>query len=712
MLKILLVDSYDSYTFNLHQLILDVDPAAEIIIVRNDQFAAHDLAGILQAFDFVVVGPGPGDPRNPTDVGFIPELFFHDIPILGVCLGFQLICLNGGAQIERMNIVKHGQVSNLLTVQCSIYPENRKVRVTRYHSLYAVVAGASDLHEVGWVEDEKDNGHIAMSVLHKTRPFVGVQYHPESACSEFGIDLIQNFIQFASTWNQKNRPELRADLSADLKNLSVKPRPLSLKLGTLHRSVEWLTLDALPSVAGVAELLHVRDGNDFILLDAAAEPSRYSIIACLHGMEKRLSYKVGQSFWTFGNQRIDQGEYQSVWHFMADVMEKNKIDTGPQEIPFWGGLAGYLSYESGFEPLGVAPLESAVSEDDINMVFVERSIVLDHKQNKCYVQSIKAVIDQVNVSDITWVESMVGSLSTLNGKQSKPSRDRYDTSLVAVDLPEKEVYLENVKRAQQYLAEGQSYELCLTAPTKVTCENRSPWELYQILRSRNPSPFAGYIRLHGMHLLSSSPERFLSWDRNGCCQLRPIKGTVRKQNRVTRSIATEILRDPKEVAENLMIVDLIRHDLHQIATNVQVPQLMQVEEYHTVFQLVSVITGNVTAPYTGLDILSRSLPPGSMTGAPKKRSVELLQKLEGRRRGVYSGVCGYLSVCGGGDWSVIIRSAFKYDSENVDGTKRDVWWIGAGGAITALSQPESEWHEMLTKLESTLPCFGASVPLG
>ena len=150
---------------------------------------------------------------------------------------------------------------------------------------------------------------------------------------------------------------------------------------------------------------------------------------------------------------------------------------------------------------------------------------------------------------------------------------------------------------------------------------------------------------------------------------------------MTREKAENILNTPKERAENLMILNLIRHDLHRIlgAGNVAVPQLMRVEEYASVYRLVSAIKGVIPAadlggaPLTGFDILASSLPPGSMTGAPKKRSVEILQALEGddKPRGMYSGVLGYMSVCGAGDWSVIIRSAYRYDDDDDDGGATD-----------------------------------------
>ena len=240
-----------------------------------------------------------------------------------------------------------------------------------------------------------------------------------------------------------------------------------------------------------------------------------------------------------------------------------------------------------------------------------------------------------------------------------------------------------------------------------------------------------------MTLVSSSPERFFSWkndyDRGTevnkdfikVGQLRPIKGTLRKREGLTRDQAQELLNDPKELGENLMIVDLIRHDLYSHCdsdnnnndcstmakvTNVRVPKLMIMEEYKTAYQLVSVIECDILSPTNhlasrvsrGFQILSTSLPPGSMTGAPKKRSVQLLQNdLESSygQRGIYSGVFGYWSMDDQADWSVVIRSMFSYDKGLKD------WRIGAGGAITVLSTDIGEWEEMNVKLDSILQIF-------
>jgi len=199
-----------------------------------------------------------------------------------------------------------------------------------------------------------------------------------------------------------------------------------------------------------------------------------------------------------------------------------------------------------------------------------------------------------------------------------------------VTLPDKARYISRINQAKEYLFAGDSYELCLTAQTRISIPSShtpypisSSWERYKRLRKSNPAPHGAYLRLHPTTLLSSSPERFLSFSRppHPIYQLRPIKGTVRKAPHITRAIAEQALvGSPKEVAENLMIVDLIRHDLHGVVgQDVVIKQFCAVEEYETVWQLVSVIEGSLsgfakhspdTEDQLGWQVLKHSLPPG------------------------------------------------------------------------------------------------------
>jgi para-aminobenzoate synthetase len=252
-------------------------------------------------------------------------------------------------------------------------------------------------------------------------------------------------------------------------------------------------------------------------------------------------------------------------------------------------------------------------------------------------------------------------------------------------------HVDDISSCLDLLRAGDSYELCLTnqIATELTAD---PLALYIELRRVNPAPFASYLRFGDLAVLSSSPERFLSVDRDGRVEAKPIKGTAPRgasADEDTR-LAARLRDDEKNRAENLMIVDLLRNDLGSVCAvgSVEVPSLMAVESYETVHQLVSTVRGRLRPGSGAAECARACFPPGSMTGAPKLRSVEILDRLEGRARGVYSGAVGYFGLGGGCDLSVTIRTIV------LDGATAT---IGAGGAIVLQSDPEREWEEMLLK---------------
>ncbi|KAI9463896.1 ADC synthase [Boletus coccyginus] len=724
--RILLVDSYDSFTFNMVSFCRKAVPSCQIYIIKNDELALSELLPFLQYFSAIIVGPGPGSPDIPADIGVVKHLWnldeHHLLPIFGVCLGLQSLATESGATMKRLPVVKHGQVSVVEHTGTDIFEGVGVVEAVRYHSLHAQLNGVEDLEVLAWSSDDMGIEKTVMALKHTQHPFWAVQYHPESVLTRGGgFEVMLNF------WRHPSSP------------------------GTVLTSS--LHLPGMNAVA-VCGLFGAKDeASPFVMLESLAQPGRFTIIGCLHSSSPRITYSIGDNFLSLhiGDSVFHVHlESHDIWSWLSSFMSERKACNGSLDSPFWGGLIGYLSYELSVESLGV-PSTAAPAEmrhPDVNLVFVEHSIVLDNKTDMIYLQSI---ID----NDEEWLAETgerlkLGPDYTTRSYINLPPSTKVRPSTATVILPEEELYISRINIAQEYLHAGDSYELCLTANTRVILNDpiahkafrhSSSWERYKHLRDLNPAPHSGYLRLHPTTLLASSPKRFLSFSRppGSTYQLRPIKGTVRKGPGITRAVAEQALRGSvKEVAENLMIVDLIRHDLHNVVgEDVDVTQFCKVEEYKTVWQLVSVIQGRpadgadeLDSRYAngalGWELLRRSLPPGSMTGAPKKRSVEILQTLEDNERSVHSGVFGYWCVGGGGDWSVTIRSCFKYDdrynqpsvpsspktAESVSTTDPRVeeWVMGAGGAITALSDPRAEWDEMTVKLQSVLRVFGAAIP--
>lgn len=851
--RILFIDAYDSFSNNIVALLetaLDVN----VDIVRIDLSSPHidgkidqkaSIAAVCQSYDAIVCGPGPGTPLNPKDVGlfnFVWELS-PAIPVLGICLGFQSLVATHGGNIRRLKRGLHGMVREIehQDVVPNIFAGVPSFTATLYHSLCADIGqdeftpeawktmdkwtpmpSCPDLIPIAWTTERREDGveeRILMGVKHTKKPFWGLQYHPESVCTDpTAHAVLRNWFQCALESNSKSFRRRRNSYVIAQDTLSREPtvHPHN-QLASMHeflktpKSDKWWNSDgstdedsdiptensdtptadsdlltgdpesilkshlqhyvyisrklSVPKGVGVPELVEILGlgSDESIILDSSSSKNgdplaQYSIVAVDVERALRVEHHVTDDFVTFTlpmtkdhpeiSHRValkhperDLSAWEVISHFWHQRMQP--ADPKSPYIPFRGGFMGFITYEMGLHGLDpkMVPAGRDHKRPDIALAWISKSVVIDHRAGVAYVQSLATgelddswvdVTANTIKTDPLWTERSGNSSFEKNQKSTKDDKTtasanaqpERSSSEVRTLVPSADVYEEKVRICQDEIAAGQSYELCLTDQTKMTrpqrssskSEDGSPWKMYQTLRTRQPAPFGSFIRLSGATLLSCSPERFLSHDAQGLCSMRPMKGTVRKSEAVsTLAQAEAILHVPKEEAENLMIVDLVRHDLHGIcgAEHVTVPDLMKVEEYATVFQMITVVNGQLpyheTLPYTGFDALAVSLPPGSMTGAPKKRSCEILQRIERQERSLYSGVVGFMDISGGGDWSVTIRSIFHWDDWKVkidgEGKPHEQWRIGAGGAVTILSTPEGEREEMFIKLAGPLGVF-------
>ena len=384
------------------------------------------------------------------------------------------------------------------------------------------------------------------------------------------------------------------------------------------------------------------------------------------------------------------------------------IDEAP---PFQGGAAGVFGYELGrsFERLPTPRFDEfrlpamAVGLYDVVVAF-------DHFEQRCWVVSSGfPVFDEADrlrhaeqrleallrrIEDPAKLAPAIAPAGSLDAAQLAPQFDVEGRSGVTSDFS-RDAYLVAVTRAVEYIHAGDAFQINLSQRL-LQPGAESAVDAYLALRERNPAPFAGYFDFGVGQVCSASPERFLSVN-GGTVETRPIKGTRKRSPNPDQDarIAEQLLGHPKDRAENVMIVDLLRNDLARVCTadSVRVPVLCGLESYEHVHHLVSVVTGRLRPECGPVDLLRASFPGGSITGAPKVRAMEIIAELEPTARGPYCGSLGFVGFNGASDSSILIRTQVRSQG-----------WTQAsvGGGIVADSDPEAEYEETWHKAAGLL----------
>ena len=480
------------------------------------------------------------------------------------------------------------------------------------------------------------------------------------------------------------------------------------------------------SAADVHAALYADDARSFWLdSNSGDERSAISVLGTLDGVHAHvLSYRAGESHTT--RIAVD-GSSEQIEGDLLHVAETQltRFATGrppPAVGGFCLGYIGYLGYGLKASTCGVADSTPSDMPDGL-LTFAERAIVFDHVSGEVQLLALRSegADKTLDAASRLWMRRTTRTLLTLAATSSvssgrrlrkqeqqerglSPAESRDGASSQTCALPDdatlqaafgfrhdRECYMERVQTSQRHIAAGDSYEVCLTNMAEYPV-SVDPVSTYQRLRELSRVPYGALLRCGDFSVLSASPECFLTIDENRTVETRPIKGTSPRgatplQDAQRRE---ELFSSEKERAENLMIVDLMRNDLSRVCRpeTVRVPRLFAVESFPGVHQLISTVRAELRDDCTAFDCIRATFPAGSMTGAPKRRTMQIIDELEGSPRGVYAGALGWLSPNGTLSLSVVIRTIVVEPHRAT---------FGVGGAITQLSQAADEYAETLVK---------------
>jgi para-aminobenzoate synthetase len=689
-MRTLIIDNYDSFTYNLVQFMTEIN-GTDPLVVRNDApgWQVED----LDEFDNVIISPGPGRPGKVSDFGFSRDVVLGArIPLLGVCLGHQGLCELSGGSVGPAPELFHGRRSEVLHDQTDLFAGlPSPLHAVRYHSL-AVTRVPEQLKITAWTADG-----VIMGVRHRTRPAWGVQFHPESIHTEHGMDLLRNFAQLSREWRRRNpaRPTRQS------------PEPATTRLPDEKPRVMRVLVERHPTQAPaemVFQSLYGASVNAFWLDSSQADGGlgRFSFLGDSTGPLARVAYAdVWQGTVTAHVQGRSEMRHGGFFDWLDADLRSFRVEVPELPFDFAPGWVGYLGYELKAECGGMLAHRS--EHPDAVLVFADRTLAVDHATGTTYLLALTDPDHETCARE--WLRSTHARLDALTGRGDGVPELCNPTGIGELELRHKRSrYLELIAACQEAIRAGESYEVCLT--NMVSGQGSiDPWRAYRFLRRESPAPFGAWLRFADLFVLSTSPERFIRVTRDGVVESKPIKGT-RPRGRSAeqdRALLAELANSEKDRAENLMIVDLVRNDLGSCARpgSVRVPKIFDVESYATVHQLVSTVRAWLREEVSAVGCVRAAFPGGSMTGAPKIRTMEIIDSLENGPRGIYSGALGYFSLTGAADLCIVIRTLV---------ITPDKVSFGVGGAIIALSDPHDEFEETAVKAAAMTRLLGTRFP--
>ncbi|KAG0482115.1 hypothetical protein HPP92_010199 [Vanilla planifolia] len=636
LVRTLLIDNYDSYTYNIYQELAVVNGVPPVVIF-NDELTWEQICNYVYVenlFDNIVISPGPGSPTCPTDIGVCLQVLIHckDIPILGVCLGHQSLGFACGAQIVQAPEPVHGRLSEIVHSGCSLFngiPSGEKsgFKVMRYHSLVIAAESlpeelvpiawtssvrtlslfdikesdmspgsflnqtnkfqsigdlsgdseAAGLSDIGLLND-LERGKVIMGVMHSSRPHYGVQFHPESIATCYGRQIFQNFKLIT----------IDHGLRTSLKETKVAYACQTPK-ETPNRTL-------FQGRAPMRKYLDFSIGPNLIpkIADFKYLKLKWKKMDC-------LANQVGGSKNIFCKLFGEENAQNTFW------LDSSSTDEGRSRFSFMGGKGGSLWRQITYE--------------------ISQQSVINSKAG--------------------------GYVSIQDG------HGYVETKFLEGGLLD---FLDEVLKSFRY--DKRTSKAC---PLTFAVVLLVSWEdkFHSPSKQASGESFKGKVCAY----VALLPERFLRLDRHGILEAKPIKGTIARGRTPEEDdcLRLQLQFSEKDQAENLMIVDLLRNDLGR----------------HN--------SGRKKSSTNPVECIKAAFPGGSMTGAPKLRSMEILDSIESSSRSIYSGSIGFISYNQTFDLNIVIRTVVIHKGEAS---------IGAGGAIVALSNPEDEYQEMMLKAKA------------
>ena len=450
-------------------------------------------------------------------------------------------------------------------------------------------------------------------------------------------------------------------------------------------------------ITPVNAYLKIRNSSDFSFLLESVEGeerfARYSFLG--QGPSELLTLRDSKVTHTIeGEDNVNEGNGIDQ---LRDILSKYDPVDLPELPPFTGGAVGFISYDAVRYFIKLNGKSDHDSDTDqppeMQFAFYRTIMAFDHFKHQAILISnvfldsdeLKSMNETVLKEKYDSAVESINSLDAIINKQleHKPDPIKHDDYKESFD---KKSYIEAVIKAKDHIVEGDAFQIVLSRREEI--ENHpEPFEIYRALRTINPSPYLFYLEMGGQIITGSSPEMLVKVE-NRKIQVRPIAGTrPRGSTRAEdEALETELRKDEKERAEHAMLVDLGRNDVGKVSKygTVKVSELMVVEKYSHVMHLVSRVTGELADDKDSLDALTATFPAGTVTGAPKKRAMEIIDELEPVKRGIYAGAVGYLDYKGNLDTCIAIRTISFKDGKAT---------IQAGAGIVYDSIPENEYDE-------------------